>query len=65
MTIEEILKHPRVHQLEINWTPEDEFTVYPSIYDEAGFPVVRKPISGYTLQAALTMVARRIEKLKF
>lgn len=61
MNIEEILRHENVHCLDVRHTPEDEFTIYPHIYDSAGFPFEHSPSLGNTLQEALDKIVKRFK----
>lgn len=61
MTIEEILKHKKVHNLDVRYTPEYEFTIYPFIYTADGNVGNFRPVEGHTLQIALDKVVARFK----
>jgi hypothetical protein len=63
MTLEEILRHPKVENIDLRYTPEDGFTIYPFIYGPEGFSTGKRPVSRPTLQKVIDALGNKIESL--
>ncbi len=63
MTLEELLQHDLVSNLDIRWTPEDKFTICPFIYIDGQWSSGKRPEYGRTLQEAVDRVAERVTNL--
>ena len=61
MTLEELLKHPRVANLDVRHTDEDGFIIHPFISDKRGFCSPRAPSQHLQLQEVVNKLAKRFD----